>query len=290
MANRIPPIEEVVSTLKLVVAPSLGCALGGAVIFIVLLAGLSRVRPFDWRSWLGRLSPFLHIAAVAAVNHFRDQPIPWWPDGKWWHDAIFLFVAAITIELLATTKLAPWAIGLAAGVAGGVAIAPATRAETVWLIPVVGSGIGTVAAVARLALERSPANLPAAALAIWAGAVAMVLLHAKSLGFADLALAASVAGLAVAGMAMISKCTVRPVGLTVPLLGLLAINPQVAASAMPKWLLVATAAIPLLLGIGVVFPSERGRRVAFAVVLVAAIAAIAVAAVVSPMTFDDERW
>jgi hypothetical protein len=127
-------------------------------------------------------------------------------------------------------------------------------------------------------------------MAIWSGAVAMVLLHAKSLGFADLALATSVAGIALAAVAMISKCTVRPVGLTVPLLGLLAFNPQVAESAVPIRLLVATAAIPLLLGIGIVFPSERGRRVAFAVVLIAAIAAIAVAAVVAPMTFDDERW
>jgi hypothetical protein len=290
MANRIPPIEEVVSTLKLVVAPSLGCALGGMLVSVVVLAGVNRVRPFAWRSWLGRIAPFLLIAAVAAVNHFRDQPIPWWPDGKWWHDAIFLFAAALGIELLSTTKLAPWAIGLAAGLAGGVAIAPATRTETAWLIPVVGLGIAVVAGIARLALERSPGNLPAAAMAIWAGAVAMVLLHAKSLGFADLALATSVAGIALAAVAMISKCTVRPVGLTVPLLGLLAFNPQVAESAVPIRLLVATAAIPLLLGIGIVFPSERGRRVAFAVVLIAAIAAIAVAAVVAPMTFDDERW
>lgn len=287
-------MDEVLSTAKLVVLPSAMVAIGMMMLAAMLLLVVARYLPFDWRRGLRFATPVALFAAIAAVNHFRDQPLPWWPDGKWWHEAIFLFAAAFVIDLLSPLtdrfRLTPWLIGLAGGLAASIVISPNLRADMRAMLPLAGAAIASNGWLMHRLATRHESSANGVALTAWTGAVSMVLLHAKSLGLADLALGASVAAGIVTAIAMLTKSTIRFWSIVMPLTGLLFMNRQLVDSDVPRWLLVATGSIPLIVVVTCVRPSSRASAIAAGLIAIASIAVVVTAAVVAPMTFTPQEW
>lgn len=294
MANRLPPLEEVLSTAKLVLLPSASVAIGVMMVAAIIAVIAARFRPFDWRRGFRFASPIALFAAIAAVNHFRDQPLPWWPDGKWWHEATFVFAAAFFIDLLSPLtdriRITPWLIGLVGGLAASIVISPNLRADMVAMLPLAGTAIAINGWLMHGLATRHESSAIGFALAAWSGAVSMVLLHAKSLGLADLALGASFAAGIVTAIAIATKSTVRFWSIVMPLTGLLFMNRQLVDSEVPRWLLVATGSIPLIVAVALVRPSSRAAGIAAGLVAIASIAVVVAAAAVAPMTFAPQEW
>ena len=136
------------------------------------------------------------------------------------------------------------------------------------------------------------------AASIHAGAAGVVLLHAKSLGFSDLATGLAIGLFVLAILAWLTKSDAggAATAAVAPVLCLLLLNREVAESDVPVWCHRLLAAIPLVSGLTMLPPLRRAngtRRGGISILLLTALpalVAVILAATMAPMTFDEEKW
>ncbi len=242
------------------------------------------------------------FAAVVAVNHFRDTPFPWQPDGKWWHFGGGAGAACFAVEFVAlAVGNRPFGFllrGLTAGVIAHFIVDARWQAEARWWVPLVGLWFGVSWAIVAEIAHRQPGGATAFAASIFAGAGGVVLLHAKSLGFSDLATGLALGLFALAILAWLTKSDAggAATAAVVPVLTLLLFNREVAESDVPVWCHRLLALTPLISGLTLLPPLCRfqgPRRSGITLIFLTALpslVAVILAATLAPMTFDEEKW
>lgn len=283
--SELPPRAEVVDALLWVVLPAAGAAAG----VYLLSALLARRLTARWQDVMSAAGVLALGAALAAGNQFRGV-FPWLPDGRWWHWAGPAVGLVVLTGLLTATAL-PTAVGLLARFA----------AALVWLVAVTPPGdrtwLALVPAAAGLAVGWLYLGAAAAgdgwgvtgAVALAALSGSAVLLHHRTLGFADLLTAVGVALATLAALARLNRANPSAAGVgAVTLVGLLALGRALADSAIPPWVFVLAGGLPLLQGLRMV--PAVGRRPLALLGLTAAGAAVAVVAAMlyEPLRFGDD--
>jgi hypothetical protein len=300
--NRIPPTPELIDAAKFLAAPAFVVALGVGLALGLLVWLVSKRFVFDWRRTTPAVSVLALFVAVAAVNHFRETPFPWQPDGKWWHFGGWAVAACFAVEFVARAighrSFGYLLRGLTAGVIAHFVVDARWQAEARWWVPAVGLWLAASWAVVAEVSRRQPGGASAFAGSFFAGAAGIVLLHAKSLGLSDLAIGLSIGLFALALIAWLSKTDAGGAATVavVPVLTFLLLNRELAESDVPVWCHRLLAITPLLAGLSLLPPvsrhlsTRRGGIAVFALTAVSAVVAVILAVTLAPMTFDEEKW
>lgn len=298
----LPPTAEVLAALKEAAAPAAG---GAALVFAVglLLAWVaSRIVSIDWQKAAPPFAVLALAVGMAAGNHFRGVfPFRITPesDAKWWHwvwPAVGILLAAELIARL--PRLNPGLgyvvrlVGFAAG--PSYLVAQAWTPDDLWWMPAL---IGLWAILTEVG-ETAPGGSLPAAVAVAAGGAAVVLLHQKTHGLADVAVFIACALAAVAVIAFLARAdgsSAAAVG-AVALAVLLLVSQGIAYKPMPKWVLRLVAFAPFALGAFLLPGFSRVNDLRFAVpikvglVSIPVIVAVVWAMRVAPLEFGTEEW
>jgi hypothetical protein len=329
MTTELPPRQEVFDALKYAVAPAAGAA-------VVVFGGLSLVswltfrgRSFEWR----RLTPVaaaLSVGAALAAGNYamgQDRPFPWAPAGKPWHWAWWGFGLAVAAEVVARVPGVGVGVGhLLRGTAAGViaafvvpaAVAPAPGAPSAvhadaedpavlaaqqqlrWLIPAFALAVAAQWAVVDSVGRRAPGGSAAAAVAVACWGAAVVLLHAESLGFLNVAtfLFAGLAAVAVLAWVSGADGGAAAAVATVPLVVLLLLGKHLRDSKVPDSSFLLVGFAPLALGLFLLPGLNRlstwrlGTVLKVLVVLIPVALAVYRAMEAAPYSFGpkEEEW
>ena len=299
--NRIPPTAEIIDAAKWLLAPA---AISAVAVFLIL-AFIVRLAfkkcGCDWRRAMPAVSVLAIFTSLLAVNHFRDMPFPWLPDGKWWHFGGLAIAASFVVEMICQAMPArspPMLLrGLTAGIIAHFIVPAAWQAEAPWWLPLVAIWLAASWSIVAEVARRQQGGAIAFAGSIFAGGAGIVLLHAKSLGLSDLALALAVGLFLLALLAWITKinASATTVAVVVPVLILVWLNRPTADSDVPIACHRILAAVPvcmglmLLSGLNRTLGTRRGGLLAIFLTLVPVIVAVSIAVVMAPMTFDEEK-
>ena len=194
--NRIPPTAEIIDAAKFLLAPAAVSVVAVFVVFGLLAMVVAKKCDFDWR----RAMPAVFVLAIAAslltVNHFRDNPFPWVPEGKWWHFGGASIAACFLVELfcqmIPSRSVAFLLRGLTAGIIAHFIVPAAWQVEARWWVPFVALWLAVSWAIVAEIAKRQSGGALAFAGSIFAGGAGVVLLHARSLGLSDLAIALAI--------------------------------------------------------------------------------------------------
>lgn len=290
----LPPQAEVLDALKFAVLPAVVAAL---LAFNELRATLGRAGVSDRRSVPLAASAAL-LAALLAGNLFRGA-VPFVPDGRWWHWIGPAVAVAMAAEVgLRAVVAGPVVSTLvragAAGLVGWAATPAEWREGALWAAPAVGAGVLAVWAAVAAGGRHRP-GLAAAAVTVVAGGVSAVLLHNKTLGFADVAtiLFAGLAVLAFKALVTGDDTSAAAAAAVVPLTAYLVAGRHLSTDPVPGHTFVLAALAPLPVGLLAVPGVRHLRWLAVAVGLLLPVALASVAAglamAAAPLEFG-EGW
>lgn len=307
--NRIPPTAEIIDAAKWIVAPSAIAALATLVVLGILFKLLSAKCHCDWRRAIPAVSVLSVALSVIAVNHYRGDrenyagaAFPWQPDGKWWHFGGWAIAAGFLVELIAqaipSRPLGFLLRGLTSGVIAHFLVPVAWQAEARWWIPAAAAWLAVAWSITAEVAHRQPGGAMAFAASFFAGGAGIVLLHATSLGFSDLATGLSVGLFIAALFAWITRSSTSgaAVAAIVPVLTLIWLNRPLVDSQVPITCHRLFACTPILLGIlllpriNQMLGTRKGGWAIIALTLIPVGIAVAIAVTTAPMNFDEEKW
>jgi hypothetical protein len=307
--NRIPPSAEIIDAAKWIVAPSAIAALTTLVILSVLFKLLSTKGNWDWRRAVPAISVLAAALSVIAVNHYRGDrdnftgaAFPWVPDGKWWHFGGWAIAAGFLVELIAQSipsrPLGFLLRGLTSGVIAHFLVPVAWQTEARWWVPAAAAWLAIAWSITAELAHRQRGGATAFAASIYAGGAGIVLLHATSLGFSDLATGLSV-GLFIAALFAWITCSSSggaAAATIVPVLTLIWLNRPLVDSQVPITCHRILACTPILLGV-LLLPrinrnlgTRTGGPAIIALTMIPVAIAVGIADSVAPMNFDEVKW
>jgi hypothetical protein len=307
--NRIPPSAEIIDAVKWIVAPSALAALATLIVLSVLFKLLSSKWNGDWRQAIPAVSVLAVALSVIAVNHYRGDrenysgaAFPWLPDGKWWHFGGWAIAAGFLVELIAQSipsrPIGFLLRGLTAGVIAHFLVPVAWQSEARWWVPAAATWLAVAWSIAAELAHRQPGGAMAFAASFFAGGAGIVLLHATSLGFSDVASGLSVSLFVAAIFAWIirSSTSAAAAAAIVPVLTLIWLNRPLVDSQVPITCHRIFACTPILLGVLLlprlnrILGTRTGGLAIIALTLIPVGIAVAIAVTTAPMNFDEEKW
>lgn len=307
--NRVPPTAEIIDAAKWIVAPSAIASLATLVVLVALVKLLSRKGTGDWRRALPAISVVAVALSVIAVNHYRGDRLnwiggafPWVPDGKWWHFGGWAIAAGFLVELIAqaipSRPLGFLLRGLTAGVIAHFLVPAAWQSEARWWVPAAAAWLAVAWSMAAELAHRQLGGSMAFAASIYSGGAGLVLLHATSLGFSDLATGLSVGLIIAALFAWTTQTSASgaAVAAIVPALTLVWLNRPLVDSQVPIVCHRLIACTPILLGllllprINRILGSRTGGLAIIALTLIPVAIAVGIAVTAAPMNFDEVKW
>lgn len=310
--SELPPLAEVTDALRYAVAPAAVAAAGVALLGLLFNWILAQITGFRWRDGMPAIAVLSLAAAVAAsplaaVYYVEGDyqfrlPIPWVPDGRWWHWGWWAIGLALAVELLAqlpvTSHFAQLLRGLASGIIAAYVIPPEWREESKWSIPATAAVFAALWTLLIAVGRRIPGGGLAAGMSFVAFGAAAVLLHHKSLGFADVCIFISIGLAVIALLATVTRSDASPAAAVavVPLLLLLLMGRGLVDTRVPQssFLLVALAPLGYLIYLIPILDRLSYRRwgwvVALLIPVIPVIIAVGLAMNAEPMTFGEEEW
>lgn len=307
--NRIPPTDELIDAAKFLLAPAAVTSLVTLVIFGPIFKLISKKVNGDWRHSVPAISVLAVALSVIAVNHFRGDranfiggSFPWVPDGKWWHFGGWGIAAGFLVELIAQSipsrPLGFLLRGLASGVIAHFLVPAAWQTEARWWVPAAAAWLAVAWSIVAELAHRQPGGAMAFAASFFAGGAGIVLLHATSLGFSDLATGLSVGLFIAALFAWITRSSTggAAVAAIVPVLTLIWLNRPLVDSQVPIICHRIFACTPIQLGILLlprinrILGTRKGGWAIIALTLIPVSIAVAIAVTTAPMNFDEVKW
>ena len=304
--NRIPPDDLLIDAGKTILAPAAIAALTTMVLLGFIVKWIAKKSNGDWRRAMPAISVFAVALSVIAVNHYRGDRqnwiggvFPWVPDGKWWHFGGWAIAAGFLVELIAqaipSRPLGFLLRGLTSGVIAHFLVPVAWQSEARWWVPAAAAWLAVAWSTAAELAHRQPGGAMAFAASIYAGGASIVLLHAASSGFSELATGLSVGLFSTALMAWITRISAGGAAAVaiVPVLTTIWLNRPLVDSQVPVNCHRLFACTPMLLGIlllpriNQIFGTRTGGMTIIALTLIPVAIAVGIAATVAPVNFDD---
>ncbi|MFO0938984.1 MAG: hypothetical protein U0798_20980 [Gemmataceae bacterium] len=296
----LPPRAEIIAAARDLLAPACIATLATSLVIGVLVRLVAGKFQCDWRRAMPAVFVLALSSSIVAVNYFRNLPLPWLPDGKWWHWAGPVIVACLLAEFInschSSAKYAFVLRGLVAGLAGHYLVPASWLEESPQWVPLVALWLAVSWTLGAEIARRQPGGSLCLAGSLFAGGAGIVLIHALSPGLFDLSLSMAVSLFLIAILAWLTKTDGSQALVTAltPILILIWMNRPMADSEVPVSCHRILATVPLaqnilfLPGLNRLLGTRFGGILLVILTLIPVVLAVLIAGFNAPLNFEND--